>query len=227
MSIAPELVQSLKAAALKAKRAKALYRERKIMISECASEMKEYLDYSDDANNMLALVEALEAAGKQIAEHNFENRLLANADRDIKALRQRIAELEARLPTGWINNCDKSVPAALRYLADNPRPTGGNSSFNTEHLIALAREIELTASAGRTPTVKLSKRSVGEVMHMSGFSREYAEGWCSGNDNARHEIRLAGIALEDNCCAHSSAFLDVSGQRCSLCEAAHIGDEGE
>ncbi|HCB2517956.1 TPA: hypothetical protein ACO9FY_005425, partial [Citrobacter freundii] len=28
-------------------------------------------------------------------EHNFENRLLANADRDIKALRQRIAELEA------------------------------------------------------------------------------------------------------------------------------------
>ncbi|HBU6573835.1 TPA: DUF550 domain-containing protein [Citrobacter amalonaticus] len=30
-----------------------------------------------------------------MAEHNFENRLLANADRDIKALRQRISELEA------------------------------------------------------------------------------------------------------------------------------------
>ncbi|KLV66911.1 hypothetical protein SK36_01630 [Citrobacter sp. MGH106] len=42
------------------------------------------------------LVRALEAAEKRIAEHNFENRLLANADRDIKALRQRIAELEAR-----------------------------------------------------------------------------------------------------------------------------------
>ncbi|MGQ3760609.1 hypothetical protein ACUBJ4_01500 [Klebsiella quasipneumoniae subsp. similipneumoniae] len=27
-------------------------------------------------------------------------------------------------------------------------------------------------------TVKLPKRSVGEVMHMSGFSRDYAEGWC-------------------------------------------------
>ncbi len=35
-------------------------------------------------------------AEKRIAEHNFENRLLANADRDIKTLRQRIAELEAR-----------------------------------------------------------------------------------------------------------------------------------
>ncbi|EIW5956958.1 ead/Ea22-like family protein, partial [Salmonella enterica subsp. enterica serovar Newport] len=38
-------------------------------------------------------------------------------------------------------------------------------------------------------TVNLSKRSVGEVMHMSGFSRDYAEGWCAGNDNAIHEIR--------------------------------------
>lgn len=35
------------------------------------------------------------AAEKRIAEHNFENRLLANADRDIKALRERIAELES------------------------------------------------------------------------------------------------------------------------------------
>lgn len=42
------------------------------------------------------LCQKLEAAEKRIAEHNFENRLLANADRDIKALRLRIAELEAR-----------------------------------------------------------------------------------------------------------------------------------
>ncbi|HFK4600273.1 TPA: ead/Ea22-like family protein [Citrobacter farmeri] len=42
-------------------------------------------------------------------------------------------------------------------------------------------------------TVNLPKRSVGEVMHMSGFSRDYAEGWCAGNDNAIHEIRAAGI----------------------------------
>lgn len=43
---------------------------------------------------VLALLDELEAAEKRIAEHNFENRLLANADRDIKALRQRIAELK-------------------------------------------------------------------------------------------------------------------------------------
>ncbi|EPE9140547.1 ead/Ea22-like family protein, partial [Salmonella enterica subsp. enterica serovar Montevideo] len=40
--------------------------------------------------------------------------------------------------------------------------------------------------------INLSKLNVGEVMHMSGFSRDYAEGWCAGNDNAIHEIRTAG-----------------------------------
>ncbi|EBV5496108.1 ead/Ea22-like family protein [Salmonella enterica subsp. enterica serovar Newport] len=46
-------------------------------------------------------------------------------------------------------------------------------------------------------TVNLPKRSVGEVMHMSGFSRDYAEGWCAGNDNAIHEIRTAGIKVKE------------------------------
>ncbi|EAA8215606.1 ead/Ea22-like family protein [Salmonella enterica] len=45
-------------------------------------------------------------------------------------------------------------------------------------------------------TVNLPKLSVGEVMHMSGFSRDYAEGWCAGNDNAIHEIRIAGIKVK-------------------------------
>ncbi|HHT2833887.1 TPA: hypothetical protein ACTYSZ_004965 [Klebsiella aerogenes] len=48
-------------------------------------------------------------------------------------------------PVEWLNGCNKSVPAALRYLAENPRPIGGESSFNTAHLYQLAREIELMA----------------------------------------------------------------------------------
>lgn len=46
--------------------------------------------------------------------------------------------------------------------------------------------------------VNLPKRSVSEVMHMSGFSRDYAEGWCAGNDNAIHEIRAAGIKIKES-----------------------------
>lgn len=53
-----------------------------------------------------------------------------------------------------------------------------------------SQKAELEARA-----VILPKRSVGEVMHMSGFSRDYAEGWCAGNDNAIHEIRAAGIGV--------------------------------
>ncbi|EAV4456670.1 hypothetical protein BET23_003219 [Salmonella enterica subsp. enterica serovar Virginia] len=53
-----------------------------------------------------------------------------------------------------------------------------------------SQKAELEARA-----VNLPKRSVGEVMHMSGFSRDYAEGWCAGNDNAINEIRAAGIGV--------------------------------
>ncbi|MGA4645830.1 hypothetical protein ACK6WK_00285 [Citrobacter portucalensis] len=54
-----------------------------------------------------------------------------------------------------------------------------------------SQKAELEARA-----VNLPKRTVGEVMHMSGFSRDYAEGWCAGNDNAIHEIRAAGISVK-------------------------------
>ncbi|HHS7436748.1 TPA: hypothetical protein ACTPQC_002476, partial [Salmonella enterica] len=56
---------------------------------------------------------------------------------------------------------------------------------------ARQRIAELEARA-----VNLPKRSVDEVMHLSGFSRDYAEGWCAGNDNAIHEIRTAGIKVK-------------------------------
>ncbi|EAO3647582.1 ead/Ea22-like family protein [Salmonella enterica] len=64
-----------------------------------------------------------------------------------------------------------------------------------------AAEVEITALRQRIAelearAVNLPKRSVGEVMHLSGFSRDYAEGWCAGNDNAIHEIRAAGIKVK-------------------------------
>lgn len=58
-------------------------------------------------------LDELEAEEKRIAEHNFENQLLANADRDIKALRQRIAELEARTPYGYLRQCDGQIQISI------------------------------------------------------------------------------------------------------------------
>lgn len=65
---------------------------------ETAKRNAEFIAAANPAT-VLAPLDELEAAEKRIAEQNFENRLLANADRDIKALRQRIAELESRTVT--------------------------------------------------------------------------------------------------------------------------------
>ncbi|HBV7902558.1 ead/Ea22-like family protein [Citrobacter freundii] len=66
----------------------------------------------------------LESAEKRIAEHNFENRLLANADRDIKALRQRIAELEARQPYGYLRENDGQIQISIGSNRPHDRSGG-------------------------------------------------------------------------------------------------------
>ncbi|EDX8738261.1 hypothetical protein DAF15_001689 [Salmonella enterica subsp. enterica serovar Galiema] len=67
----------------------------------------------------------------------------------------------------------------------------------TDELIAALEAAEKRIAELEARKVNLSKLSVGEVMHMSGFSRDYAEGWCAGNDNAIHEIRTAGIKVKE------------------------------
>ena len=61
---------------------------------------------------------------------------------------QRAAPADAPVaePVKWWNYCNESVPEALRFLASNPRPSGGESKFNAAHLLQLAREIERMAS---------------------------------------------------------------------------------
>ncbi|WP_224253777.1 hypothetical protein [Klebsiella grimontii] len=63
-----KLAQDWKTAAHKAKQANDLYLEGKITLSECVVETKDYLDYSDNPNNILVLVEALEKAQQRIFE---------------------------------------------------------------------------------------------------------------------------------------------------------------
>lgn len=124
----------------------------------------------------------------------------------------RIAELE-RSETLLINERD-SAESALNdaYKAVMGQAPEWSNWFSFENAID---EIELACEQWRNQTddviqfrqriqeleartVNLSKLSVGEVMHMSGFSRDYAEGWCAGNDNAIHEIRTAGIKVKES-----------------------------
>ncbi|ECA1963982.1 hypothetical protein EJH34_23915 [Salmonella enterica subsp. enterica serovar Colindale] len=68
----------------------------------------------------------------------------------------------------------------------------------TDQLIAALADSEKRIAELEARKVNLSKLSVGEVMYVSGFSRDYAEGWCAGNDNAIHEIRAAGIKVKES-----------------------------
>lgn len=65
----------------------------------------------------------------------------------------------------WFNGCDETVPQALRYLAENDRPVGGQSSFNSEHLYQLASEIE------RMTRWKLFRKVIGAAPTASPLSR--------------------------------------------------------
>ncbi|WP_419178968.1 ead/Ea22-like family protein [Salmonella enterica] len=151
--------------------------------------------------------EKLEAAERHIAETDHDNAELTTR---IELMDRRIAELE-RSETQLINERD-SAESALNdaYKAVMGQAPEWSNWFSFENAID---EIELVCELWRNQTddviqfrqriqeleartVNLPKRSVGEVMHMSGFSRDYAEGWCAGNDNAIHEIRAAGIKVK-------------------------------
>lgn len=82
-----KLAQDWKTAAHKAKQANDLYLEGKITLSECVVETKDYLDYSDNPNNILVLVEALEKALEKAQE------TIAFQQGEIKAL---LSSLESR-----------------------------------------------------------------------------------------------------------------------------------
>ncbi|EPL7510291.1 ead/Ea22-like family protein [Klebsiella aerogenes] len=122
-----------------------------------------------------ALIETLETAQQQIDE--VEN----------DEVHQRLANAEHQL--------------RMAELAKHNLKVSRKAQFRKRK----AAEKRVAELESRTVTVKLPKRSVGEVMHMSGFSRDYAEGWCAGNVNAIHEIQQVGIAVENNRYWHTTS----------------------
>ena len=104
---------------------------------------------------------------------------------ELDSAHQLIAELES-FRTAYMEWSDKTDWIQTDRRFDMVKPLG---KHRADVLKTYIDHLESRA-------VKLSKRTVCEVMHMSGFSRDYAEGWCSGNDNAIHEMRAAGIKVE-------------------------------
>ncbi|EEC1322248.1 TPA: ead/Ea22-like family protein [Salmonella enterica] len=128
--------------------------------------------------------DAVEAVALALRDDMRQAReLLEAAEKRIADGSKRIAELE-----NGHQEAAKQINSWRRLAKQNIAERGKDIS---ELEAARQRIAELEARA-----VNLPKRSVGEVMHLSGFSRDYAEGWCAGNDNAMHEIRAAGIKVK-------------------------------
>ncbi|EAR9944191.1 ead/Ea22-like family protein [Salmonella enterica] len=178
----------------------------------------------DNSTSWDVLYEKLEAAERRIAElekghqeaakqinswRRLAKQNIAERGKDIselEAARQRMAEQSAIVAAA-----EKLVRCKGRYHSElNYRALAKLFGVVTPDLPPLehenvhyadAAEVEITALRQRIQelearAVNLPKRSVDEVMHLSGFSRDYAEGWCAGNDNAIHEIRAAGIKVK-------------------------------
>lgn len=174
-------------------------RQLRVMLSGPAS------GYMECATAVKAILDELEATEKRIAEQReYYEGVIADGSK-------RIAELE-RSETQLINERDDAESALNdAYKAVMGQAPEWSNWFSFGNAID---EIELVCELWRNQTddviqfrqriaelearaVNLPKRSVGEVMHLSGFSRDYAEGWYAGNDNAIHEIRAAGIKVKE------------------------------
>ncbi|EBG0320512.1 ead/Ea22-like family protein [Salmonella enterica subsp. enterica serovar Sandiego] len=144
------------------------------------------------------------AEGRSIADDHYEQSrvtVVDVSDPDVLALLDELEHYKSR------------EERVTKLVLDNS--TSWDALY--EKLEAAERRIaELEARA-----VNLPKRSVGEVMHLSGFSRDYAEGWCAGNDNAIHEIHAAGIGVKQQ---EDSVDSDVgSRNQPGMVVAVHIG----
>ncbi|EBW3350264.1 protein Ead [Salmonella enterica subsp. enterica serovar Muenchen] len=176
------------------------------------AEQREYYEgvIADGSKRIAELEKGHQEAAKQINSwRRLAKQNIAERGKDIselEAARQRIAEQSAIVAAA-----EKLVRCKGRYHSElNYRALAKLFGVVTPDLPPLehenvhyadAAEVEITALRQRIQelearAVNLPKRSVDEVMHLSGFSRDYAEGWCAGNDNAIHEIRTAGIKVK-------------------------------
>ncbi|WP_256861198.1 ead/Ea22-like family protein [Salmonella enterica] len=130
------------------------------------------------------LKEKLEAAERSMAE---QSAIVAAAEKLVRCKGRYHSELNYRALAKLFGVITPDLPPLVHenvHYAD---------AAEVEISALRQRIAELEARA-----VNLPKRSVDEVMHLSGFSRDYAEGWCAGNDNAIHEIRAAGIKVKES-----------------------------
>lgn len=155
---------------------------RKFLLLSADEVQRDFAEALGCAGDNESIMEAIDDLKQHIAELESKNGNLRTIAHD-----QNELAIKANLDS---NNDAVEMNRLHKRIAE----TDQRNAELTARIEPMDRRIaELEARA-----VNLPKRSVGEVMHLSGFSRDYAEGWCAGNDNAIHEIRAAGIKVKES-----------------------------
>jgi hypothetical protein len=96
-----------------------------------------------DSNDDAFIIAAVQEAKLQCVIPDSDTTL--SVGRTVLAAHRRTLALGSPLPPApfkWPNGCDGTIPSALRYLAGHPRPSGGESTYNSAHLFQLADEMD-------------------------------------------------------------------------------------
>lgn len=118
---------------------------------QCADELSAILNESEEAAPV-AIPEGWKLVPKdfrKLAPHAwkpFQEIRNGNWSEDV-AWEELLATAPQPPPVAWINHCDRQAISALRYLAYNDRQMAGSGSFNTEHLLQIAEELERSIAA--------------------------------------------------------------------------------
>jgi spore maturation protein CgeB len=113
--------------------------------------------------------------------------------------KQNITPEEMTAVCGRMVACRAANPATVLALLDELEKAQAQSSKWCEAFhkaVSVGARYEERIAELEAREVNLPKYCVAKVMLLSGFDRQYAEGWCAGNDNAIHEIRAAGISIK-------------------------------
>lgn len=143
-----------------------------------------------------------------IAEHSYDSAL-------VDALEYLLAAMDSE-PVAWNNGCNKSVPSALRYLAENPRPIGGESSFNTAHLYQLAREIELMAEVPLYRHAQTAPVVSSEVLNRLEHEANHITAWHHMDEHSCKVSRRDLLTLVSACRAAMLQCAENTESRCGI-----------
>jgi len=106
-------------------------------------------------------------------------------------------------PKKWPNGCNETAPAALRYLANNERPTGGQQEYNAEHLFQLADELESAfqrdysrGEAGTFPESRWRTEIIA-ALKLGGEHEVLAKGEKTDDENLAASLAITILRMKD------------------------------